>query len=214
YKAAQNELAERRRIERHQELLLAELNHRVNNTLAIVMSIATQTLRHSSSAEAFRRGFETRIMALAEAHNLLTDSNWEGASLRAMVSRVLDPYRGADGARYNFSGDDIRVGPKAAVALVMALNELATNAAKYGALSRPSGHVDIGWTMRGDSEPGIEVTWRESGGPPVKPPTRQGFGTRLISGLSADAAGNVEIDYARDGLIAVFKLPLTKEVQT
>ena len=215
FKEAQNELAERRRVERHQELLLAELNHRVKNTLAIVLSIATQTLRHSGSAEAFRRGFETRIMALAEAHNLLTDSNWEGASLRAMIERVLDPYQGAGGARYSFTGDgDIRVGPKTAVALVMALNELATNAAKYGALSRPGGHVNVAWTVRAGDEPRLEVTWRETGGPPVKPPSRKGFGTRLIRGLSEDAAGGVSIDFARDGLTAIFDLPLTKEVKT
>jgi two-component sensor histidine kinase len=218
YSEAQTELAERRRVERHQELLLAELNHRVKNTLAIVLSIATQTLRHASSAEAFRRGFETRIMALAEAHNLLTDSNWEGASLRAMIERVLDPYQGAGGARYSFSGDgdnDIRVGPKAAVALVMALNELATNAAKYGALSRSGGRVNVAWLLRGDADaPRFELTWRESGGPPVKPPSREGFGTRLIRGLSEDAAGAVSMDFARDGLIAVFELPLAKEVKS
>jgi len=213
FQEAQNELAERRRVEQHQELLLAELNHRVKNTLAIVMSIATQTLRHSGSAEAFSRGFETRIMALAEAHNLLTDSNWEGASLRAMVGRVLDPYQGPNGARYTFSGGDIRVGPKTAVALVMALNELATNAAKYGALSQPSGHVDVGWTLREGDERRLAMTWRETGGPPIKTPSRKGFGTRLIRGLSEDAAGKVDIDFARDGLIATFDLPLTKEAK-
>ncbi len=215
FTAAQNELAERRRVERHQELLLAELNHRVKNTLAIVLSIATQTLRHSGSAEAFRQGFETRIMALAEAHNLLTDSNWEGASLHAMTDRVLSPYK-IDGAhRYTFSGDgDIRVGPKTAVALVMALNELATNAVKYGALSRTGGRIDVAGKMHQNGEqPRLEVSWRETGGPPVKPPSRKGFGTRLIRGLSEDAAGSASIDFARDGLIAVFDLPLTKEAK-
>ncbi|MGI8524916.1 MAG: sensor histidine kinase, partial [Pseudolabrys sp.] len=175
FSAAQNELAERRRVERHQELLLAELNHRVKNTLAIVLSIATQTLRHSGSAEAFRQGFETRIMALAEAHNLLTDSNWEGASLRAMIERVLDPYKIDDTPRHTFSGDgDIRVGPKTAVALVMALNELATNAGKYGALSRPGGRIDVAGKINDAEVPHLDVTWRETGGPPVKPPSHKG----------------------------------------
>jgi PAS domain S-box-containing protein len=211
---AQNELAERRRVEQHQELLLAELNHRVKNTLAIVMSIATQTLRHSTSAEAFRRGFETRIMALAEAHNLLTDGNWEGASLRAMTERVLNPYRDGEHARHTFTGGDIHVGPKAAVALVMALNELATNAAKYGALSRNNGHVHVGWTGRDDKgEKRFEVSWRETGGPPVKAPSRKGFGTRLIKGLAEDAAGRVSIDFARDGLICIFDLPMGDDVK-
>ncbi|MBV9262143.1 MAG: PAS domain-containing protein [Pseudolabrys sp.] len=211
----ENEIAERKRVERHQDLLLAELNHRVKNTLAIVLSIATQTLRHSGSAEAFRIGFEKRIMALAEAHNLLTDSNWEGASLRAMVARVLDPYQTPAEPRYHFNGSDIRVGPKIAVAVVMALNELATNAAKYGALSRSGGRIDVSSLVRNDDgEPRLEVVWRESGGPQVRPPSRKGFGTRLITGLSEDAAGSAEIDFAKDGLIATFNLPLTKEAKS
>jgi PAS domain S-box-containing protein len=212
FKDAQAELAQRRRIEAHQELLLAELNHRVKNTLAIVLSIATQTLRHSGSAEAFRRGFEARIMALAEAHNLLTDSNWEGARLRAMLERVLGPYRGEGEPRYVLTGTgDVRVGPKTAVALVMAFNELATNAVKYGALARAAGRIAVDWQVTGGDNPRLVVTWIETGGPPVRQPSRKGFGTRLIRGLSEDAAGTVTMDFARGGLITTFDLPLSKE---
>jgi two-component sensor histidine kinase len=213
FKAAQSELAERRRIEKQQDFLLAELNHRVKNTLAIVLSIATQTLRHADTPAAFRAGFETRIMALAEAHTLLTDSNWEGASLRAIFQRVLDPYRSDGAPRYILSAPtDIRVGPSTAVALVMAFNELATNAAKYGALSNDQGQVKVSWSILNDEKPPrIRVLWEETGGPGVEKPSRTGFGTRLIRGLSQDASGKVEMEFASSGLICTFDLPLPQE---
>jgi two-component sensor histidine kinase len=210
FRAAEIELTERRRIEQHQELLLAELNHRVKNTLAIVLSIATQTLRHTDSAEAFRSGFEARIMALAEAHNLLTDGNWEGASLRGILDRVLGPYRGDAGTGYMLAGlEDIQVGPQTAVALVMAFNELATNAAKYGALSKAAGIVEVDWAVRPENGMNrLRVVWQETGGPQVVKPTRTGFGTRLIRGLSQDASGQVDMVFAERGLNCTFDLPL------
>jgi two-component sensor histidine kinase len=211
FTAAQREIGERRRVEKHQDLLLAELNHRVKNTLAIVLSIATQTLRHTDSAEAFRAGFEARIMALAEAHNLLTEGNWEGASFHDIVERVLGPYRGEDKPRYIFPTDyDARVGPRVAVAMVMALQELATNAAKYGALSNATGIVSVHWKPVEDAPtPRLCVEWRETGGPPVERPSRTGFGSRLIKGLSEDAFGRVELDFAPTGLVCIFELPLS-----
>jgi two-component sensor histidine kinase len=211
FRAAQTELAERRRVEQHQELLLAELNHRVKNTLAIVLSIATQTLRHADSAEIFRAGFEARIMALAEAHNLLTDGNWEGASLRAILERVLGPYRADGKQRYHLETEsDVRLGPQTAVAMVMAYSELATNAAKYGALSSDSGSVNVAWSVdRGEKPPRLRVTWEETGGPRVREPSRSGFGSRLIRGLSHDASGKVDMKFLETGLVCMFDLPLT-----
>ena len=212
FRALETELAQRRRIEDQQKLLLAELNHRVKNTLAIVQSIATQTLRHADSAEAFRAGFEARIMALAEAHNLLTDSNWDGASLRDIVERVLIPYFGMDRRRYELPDHDIRVGPKAAVSLVMAFHELATNAAKYGALSNDTGSLRVDWSVSNSSRPArLFVRWEESGGPTVKPPSRPGFGSRLIRGLAQETAGEVRLDYAPRGLICTMDIPLYSE---
>ncbi len=210
FQAAHYEIAERRRIEQHQRLLLAELNHRVRNTLAIVQSIAGQTLRHASSAEMFRRRFEERIMALSAAHALLTDTNWEGASVQVIADRVLGPYSADGNPRYDIEADgDVRVGPSAAVTLVMALHELATNAAKYGALSRVRGRLRLSWQVY--EKPGImrrlRVRWEETGGPKVKPPTRQGFGSRLIRGLAAEAGGEAKLDYAETGLICEFDLP-------
>lgn len=203
-KAAQNEIAERRRAERHQELLLAELNHRVKNTLSIVLSIATNTLRHSRSAEIFRNSFETRILALAEAHDLLSESNWEGTSLDTLIERVLKPY-GGEAPRYRLTGDhDVRLRPKSAVALVMALNELATNAVKYGALSRPDGRIDIA-SHAADKK--LTIVWQENGGPAVRQPSRQGFGSRLIRGLSQDLGGQVTLEFERSGLRCVLEIP-------
>jgi two-component sensor histidine kinase len=211
FRAAQTELAERRRVEQHQELLLAELNHRVKNTLAIVLSIATQTLRHADSAEIFRAGFEARIMALAEAHNLLTDGNWEGASLRAILERVLGPYRAEGKPRYHLETEsDVRLGPQTAVAMVMAYSELATNAAKYGALSGDAGSVNVAWSVdRGEKPARLRVKWEETGGPRVKEPSRSGFGSRLIRGLSHDASGKVDMKFLETGLVCMFDLPLT-----
>lgn len=209
FQAAQHEIAERKRVEEHQRLLLAELNHRVRNTLAIVQSIAGQTLRHSNSAASFRAGFEARIMALSEAHNLLTDSNWEGASVQVIVDRVLKVYSDERGARHDIDAEsDIRLGPNSAVTLVMALHELATNAAKYGALSNATGRVRISWHVEhGEAMRRLHVRWEETGGPKVKKPTRRGFGSRLIQGLAADTGGEAKIEFASSGLICEFDLP-------
>jgi two-component sensor histidine kinase len=212
FRASQTELTERRRIEQQQSLLLAELNHRVKNTLAIVQSIATQTLRHADTTEAFRAGFEARLMALAEAHNLLTDSNWGGASLKDIVERVLVPYAAPDDERYALPDDDVRVGPKAAVSLVMAFHELATNAAKYGALSNDTGSLRVEWKeITGSDPPRLFVKWQESGGPEVGPPRRQGFGSRLIRGLAQESSGEVRLDFARSGLTCTIDIPLYGE---
>ena len=176
-----------------------ELNHRVRNTLAIVMAIANQTLRHASSAAQFRSDFEARVTALSAAHNLLTASNWEGASLRDIVESVLKPYAITTASRYRLDGEPIRVGPKYAVSLLMAFHELATNAAKYGALSNDEGHVEVTWALTAPPKaPALAIEWREIGGPPVKPRRRRGFGSRLIDGLSAETDGNVDLKFERE----------------
>jgi len=212
FRAAQSELSERRRIEQQQTLLLGELNHRVKNTLAIVQSIATQTLRHADSAEAFRSGFEARIMALAEAHNLLTESNWGGASLRDIVERVLTPYSDEENRRFDLPQDDVQVGPKAAVSLVMAFHELATNAAKYGALAKPEGSLRVDWKVIDAADPPrLYIRWEESGGPAVNAPARDGFGSRLIRGLAQESSGEVRLDFAPSGLVCTIDIPLYGE---
>ena len=204
-----DEIAERRRAEDHQRLLMDELNHRVRNTLAIVLAIANQTLRHANSAERFRSDFEARITALSQAHNLMTDSSWKGTSLRDIVDRVLTPYSDIQHPRHELAGDEVRVGSKYAVSLLMAFHELATNAAKYGALSNAGGRVSVSWALSQPPQPpALTIEWREIGGPPVKTRRRRGFGSRLIDGLAGETSGTVQHNFEREGVVCTITLPV------
>jgi PAS domain S-box-containing protein len=186
--------------EKRQALLLAELNHRVKNTLATVQSIASQTLRAAKDMPSARRDFEGRILALSRAHNLLSERQWSDAGIRTLVHNELAVY-GAD--RYETNGHDIRLGPKAAIAIAMVLHELATNAAKYGALSGTDGKVRVVWAIV-DGE--LRLDWREMGGPAAAEPSHQGFGSRMISRVvDGELGGSFESDYASEG----FKCSLT-----
>jgi two-component sensor histidine kinase/PAS domain-containing protein len=191
------DVTERKEAEERQRLLLNELNHRVKNTLATVQSIASQTLRTAPSSAAFRDAFEARIVALSKTHNLLTDQNWRGASLHDLVISELRPHAGGregGGSRILLESErDVRLNPNAAVALGMAMHELATNAVKYGALSVPGGQVTVRSRLMGDR---LVVDWVESGGPPVQAPERRGFGSRLLEqGLAGELSGDVRLDY-------------------
>ncbi len=201
------DITDRRRAEERQRLMLNELNHRVKNTLATVQSIAFQTLRSARSPGEFREAFEARLLALSETHNLLTLENWEGARLRAVLEAELEAFGGdGDGRAVIEAGPDIHLSPKAAVAVGMAFHELATNAAKYGALSTPRGQVTIRWRVV-DGQ--LELDWEESGGPDVEPPTRRGFGSRLLEkGLAAELGGKVELVYLKQGVTCSMRLPL------
>lgn len=205
------DITERKRAEERQRLLLNELNHRVKNTLATVQSIATQTLRVAPNARAYRDSFESRLIALSQTHNLLTDQNWEGASLHAILVMELTPHAGGregGGSRFHLeSARDVRLNPKAAVALGMAVHELATNAVKYGALSVPTGLVTVRSTLTADRR--LILEWVEAGGPPVGRPSRRGFGGRLLEqGLAAELAGEVRLNYDAGGLSCRMDLPL------
>jgi PAS domain S-box-containing protein len=204
------DITERKRWEEHQQLLINELNHRVKNTLATVQSIASQTLRNAQTKEEARRTVEERLFALSRAHNVLTQENWEGAGLKEIVTQAMAPYRTEREDRLHVEGPDVRLSPSPALALAMALQELATNAVKYGALSNTSGEIRIGWRLE-DREGArrLHLTWRESGGPPVTAPTRRGFGTRLIErSLAQDLQGEVSITFAPTGLVCTVDAPL------
>ncbi len=194
--------------EQRQALLTHELQHRIKNILATVSAIASQTLRNGDLITA-RESFLTRLKALSEAHNLLTDTRWTNASLRGVLDASLAPHK--LGQRVALAGDDLRLNPRMALSLALAVNELATNAMKYGSLSTDAGIVELNWTIRNaDGEGGRELvwTWRESGGPPVSPPTRRGFGSVLIERvLGADFGGEVSIDYAPTGVVTVLRVP-------
>jgi PAS domain S-box-containing protein len=215
YEAAQREIAERREAEKHRELLINELNHRVKNTLATVQSIAAQTLRTSALELEVRNRLDARLIALSNAHNLLTEHNWEGATLGQVVEMALRPLRSEGEERFEVYGPKVHLAPKTALAIAMALHELATNAIKYGAFSNDMGHVALCWQVNQESnEPRLHMLWKERGGPPVTPPTRAGFGTRLIErGLAAELGGSVELTYPSSGVVCTIDTPLPQFVR-
>jgi PAS domain S-box-containing protein len=195
-----------------QLLLINELNHRVKNTLATVQSVAMQTLRNAETTEQARTDFEARLIALSRAHDVLTRENWDGASLRTIVRQAIEPYRREEDDRFTVEGGPVWLPPRMALSIAMALQELATNAVKYGALSNDSGRVMIEWTLDfADSAPQLQLRWSESGGPPVKAPARQGFGSRLIErSLARDLNGTVALNFAPAGLICTVDAPVQK----
>ena len=196
------DVTDRTRAAERRQLLINELNHRVKNTLATVQSIAHQTLRPDQPTPEARGLLTARLIALSGAHDILTRENWETADLRDIVATCIGPFEPEKGARFDVQGPGLRVSPKAAVALAMALHELATNAAKYGALSVDQGRVAVTWSLAGgDSDPRLVLDWRERGGPPVKAPERRGFGSRLlVQGLSADLGAAAQLTYDPAGL--------------
>ncbi len=199
----------RRQAEERQRLLAAELDHRVKNTLATVQALASLTLRSSKSPEAFKKTFEARLQAMASGHNLLARGGWEGASLREIVREMLAPYADAD-KRIAASGPHVRLVPAAATTLIMVLHELATNAAKHGALSTAAGRVALDWRSDGGA---VELRWAESAGPPVQPPTRRGFGsTSIEQSIVSSLGGEARFDFAPAGLVCTMRLPLSDKV--
>jgi len=210
------DITELREADERQKLLLAELNHRVKNTLAAVQSLAGQTRHSADSLEAFGDKFSGRLLALSRSHDLLARETWQGADLGELVAETLAPYRSeGEAARVALAGPAVRLAPTAAVTLGMALHELSTNAAKYGALSTASGAVAVDWSIdwRGGKTPALEICWREAAGPPVEPPPRSGFGMRLIEqGLALELSAEVRLEFAPDGLECVIRLPLSAKV--
>jgi PAS domain S-box-containing protein len=211
-----HDTTEQKRAEEHLRLLVNELNHRVKNTLATVQSVAAQSFRNlepCASAEAARRSFEARLFALARAHDVLTRESWEGADLSTVVREATAPYRGthAEADPFVLAGPDLRLSPKLALGLSMALHELCTNAVKYGALGGPKGRVEISWSLaEGAAPPRLALRWAERDGPPVSEPSRKGFGTRLIERtLVRELAGEATLSYEPGGLVCEARLPLS-----
>jgi two-component sensor histidine kinase len=201
------EIEHRRRIERHQNLLLDELNHRVKNTLATVQAMAVQTIKGVDVGA--RDTFLARLFALSSQHDLLTLDNWEGASLEGVVRRALRPWREDEHVRFHVRGPAVHLNPKRALALGMALHELATNAAKYGALSNATGAVHVHWTVLPDDK-SLNFRWEERGGPPVTAPGYRGFGLRLIEhGMEREICGPVMLDFRPEGLVCQWDMKLT-----
>ena len=194
--AAFFDVTELRNALHQQNLLLDEINHRVKNTLATVQSIAALTRGGSGTVEEYVDGFQRRILALSRAYNLLTDNNWQGTNLRQIVSATVEPYAQPD--QISIDGPSVHLPATQTLALAAALQELTTNAAKYGSLSVEEGRLDVHWTCAAGT---LDLKWAESGGPAVNAPTRRGFGSRLIEDVLAREAGwTSEIQYLREGM--------------
>lgn len=209
------DVTERTQAARHLQLMLGELNHRVKNTLASVQAIALQTVAHSSGLEQFRDAFLSRLQALSNTHNLLANDAWIGAGLREVVLGELAPYQQDGVLRVELTGEALQLTPKAALALSMALHELATNAGKYGALSTPQGRVAVEWYTRIEKgQPWLRLLWTEHDGPPITVPGRRGFGSRLIEeGLAFELDGKVALHFEPDGVTCRIDVPLSELVQ-
>jgi len=205
------DITEQKHAEEQQRFFLDELNHRVKNTLTTVQSIASQTLRTTETPAQFKEAFEGRLLALSKTHNLLTRKSWREAELRDVAEQELAPYRKQGDERVVLNGPNVRLPARYAINLGLVLHELVTNAAKYGALSTNAGRLDMSWSIvENDDRPDqLRIHWMESGGPPVAPPKRQGFGSRLIRrSIEGELGGYMVLNFAEGGVAYDISVPL------
>ena len=200
----------------HSRMLIDELNHRVKNTLATVQAIVWQALRTRSDPEEIREFIESRLFALSRSHDLLTAENWKSAGLLDLVNAALEPFGVAEdrAERFSVTGENIRLTPKATLALGIAFHELATNAVKHGAFSNEMGSILISWTTEGRPEGNrLVLRWQEKEGTPVSPSSRKGFGTQVLErGLAHEIQAIVHLDYLADGLVCTIDIPQSQAV--
>jgi PAS domain S-box-containing protein len=195
------DITDRKRAEQQRELLLNEIKHRVKNTLGTVQAIASQTFRQAPREE--RDIFGARIRSLASAHDLLTHQDREKVEMADVAERALRPFREVGRDRFETGGPAVSLVPGKALLLAMALHELSTNAVKYGALSAPDGKVHLDWQTQG---PRLILTWRETGGPEIAPPSHRGFGTTLIERAFKGEQGQTHFDYRPEGLVCTLEM--------
>ena len=218
------EVTEQRAAGERQTLILAEMNHRVKNTLTVVLALAEQSARATgggSGTERFHAEFRTRLLALSRAHDLLMHGAWRDTDLAGLARAALAPFGvlgvgngGTTAPRIACDGPRVLLAPEPAVSLAMALHELATNATKHGALSWPGGAVSLAWAPASDNAAMLDIAWTESGGPPVAgPPERRGFGLHLLEkGLARQLGGEAALAYGRGGFAWRLRLPLGERV--
>ena len=194
------DVTDRRRMEEQRAFLTAELNHRVKNILSLAQSVVDSTLRAAADVREARATVGARLQALSRAHDVLLAQHWEAAPIREVADSTLRSL-GLDGPRVELDGPPTELGSRTALQLALAVHELATNAAKYGALSNDTGRVALTWSVEGEPDARLRIGWVERGGPPVSPPAHEGFGSRVI-GRATEAAfdGQVELEYAPAGL--------------
>jgi two-component sensor histidine kinase len=203
------EITDRKLADERQNLLINELNHRVKNTLATIQSIAAYTFRDGTGAEA-PKWFEGRLLALSRAHDVLTQENWEGANLKDLIPKVAAPLNDEQANRFVINGPDVLLPPKLALSLSIALHELCTNAAKYGALSSTNGYIEVNWSVQDMGENRVfEIVWVERNGPEVTPPKHRGFGTRVIERtLAREHDAKVNMAFLPGGLRCEIGAPI------
>jgi two-component sensor histidine kinase len=207
-----NDVSVRKEHEAHLRLMVDELNHRVKNTLAVVQAIAQQTFKRDDIEISARRAFEGRLIALAQAHNLLTQSHWEKAALEDVAVVITNRCGSRDGS-FHIEGPKVDLQVHQAVPIAMALHELCTNAIKYGSLSNDSGTVYLTWQVSPGSPSMLRIEWREQGGPPVQPPARKGFGSKRVEGaLAQELSGQAKIEFNPEGVRCVIEGPLQTAV--
>jgi PAS domain S-box-containing protein len=205
------DLTRQKREQAQSTMMINELNHRVKNTLATVQSIVWQALRKDSDPKAIRESIESRLFALSRSHDLLTREHWEDAGLLDLVKAAMEPFGAANGGteRWVITGKNIRLPPNVTLALGIAFHELATNAVKYGAFSNEAGSILLAWWVESVPEGDrLILRWQGRGGPPVTPPTRKGFGSRVIErGLPHELHGTANLDYHVDGVVCTINIP-------
>jgi two-component sensor histidine kinase len=202
------EAEQRETADQLQKLILEELHHRIKNTLATVSAIAAQSLRTATSLEHGQQAIESRLVALGRAHDLLLQARWSSAGLAHIVRSATEPYETKDAARFSISGPEVPVTSGSVIALAMMLNELCTNATKFGALSVPTGRIEIAWSI----DPGkdrLQLTWVEKDGPAVEAPSRRSFGTRMIETLGKQLDGEARLAYEPSGFVYTLDVPLS-----
>jgi PAS domain S-box-containing protein len=204
------DVTERKLAEARQKALLDELNHRVKNTLATVQSLAAQTIRGAGVSLRVRQSFEGRLFALSRAHDQLSQTQWEAADLRSILKDIFEPFRSEGTSRVQLEGATVSLPPEAALMLAMVLHELATNAAKYGSLSGPDGQLAVKWSVaNGATPPRLRISWEETGGPPVRRPTRRGFGSKLLDrAINGQLGGAAELAFEPAGVRCQVEIPL------
>ncbi|MCQ0989357.1 sensor histidine kinase [Jiella marina] len=203
------DVTERATAEEQRRLIIGELDHRMKNLLAMINAIIAMSGSQGMSLPDYKRALLARMGALSQTHNLLVAGHWTGTTLQDLIAGEMGAYGYPEGDRVVVSGPDVPLGPGLGLAMGLALHELATNAAKYGALSASGGRVTMDWSLRaGRGETRLAFEWRESGGPPVEPPTRRGFGSVLIERMMRLRGAEVAIDYAPEGLCCRIDLPV------
>jgi len=209
------DITDRKRAEERQTTMVRELHHRVKNSLATVQAIANSTARTATDIDSFREAFNQRVISLARTHTLLAENSWGVIPLRELIVAELEPYGGGDQLRVSVEGPDLALPSDVALSLGMAIHELTTNAFKYGALSNPEGSISVAWRIETkDKTRQLRLFWIESGGPTVAPPSRQGFGSRLLRHmLGGQFNGDVEMSFEPDGLHFSVTIPLLEPAE-